>query len=106
MAGCRPRGVRLQMLATDPDEGVELRTPRYHRLGLDYVHQRPDGRVLLGVTAAVTHRWAARVSFTQDLLPIDAQVMPGVRAVGAYSGHGNVLGGLLARQAAARALAS
>jgi gamma-glutamylputrescine oxidase len=133
------RGARLQMLATDPDEGVELRTPRYHRLGLDYVHQRPDGRVLLGggrdiggareheappepsepvqrhldgwlrslgVTAAVTHRWAARVSFTQDLLPIDAQVMPGVHAVGAYSGHGNVLGGLLARQAAARALAS
>ncbi len=131
------RGARLQMMATAPDDGVDLRTPRYHRFGLDYVHQRPEGQVLvgggrdvggaiewgprtqtsqpvqahldrwaseLGITAAVTHRWAAQVSFTRDQLPIDAEVMRGVHAVGAYSGHGNVLGGLLAREAAARAL--
>jgi gamma-glutamylputrescine oxidase len=58
----------------------------------------------LGVAAAVTHRWAARAAFTEDHLPVDERVAPGVHVVGAYSGHGNVLGPLLAREAALRLL--
>ena len=54
----------------------------------------------LGVDAAVTHRWAAHAAFTEDRLPVDERVADGVHVVGAYSGHGNVLGGLLARAAA------
>jgi glycine/D-amino acid oxidase-like deaminating enzyme len=54
----------------------------------------------LGVTAPVTHRWAAHAAFTPDGLPIDERIAHGVHVVGAYSGHGNVLGGLLARGAA------
>ena len=56
--------------------------------------------------AAVTHRWAARAAFTTTRLPIDAQPRAGVHVVGGYSGHGNVIGSLLARQAARRILAS
>ena len=54
----------------------------------------------LGVTAPVTHRWAAHAAFTEDRLPVDERVADRVHVVGAYSGHGNVLGGLLAREAA------
>lgn len=54
----------------------------------------------LGVSAAVTHRWAGRSAFTDDLLPLVSEVRPGVVAVGAYSGHGNLLGTRLARNAA------
>lgn len=53
----------------------------------------------LGVTAAVTHRWAARTAFTPDDLPVCREVRPGVLAVGAYSGHGNLLGPWCARRA-------
>lgn len=53
----------------------------------------------LGIEAAVTHRWAARAAFTDDRLPVMRTVAPGVHAVGGYSGHGNVLGTLLARTA-------
>lgn len=56
----------------------------------------------LGSTAPVTHRWAARSAYTRDLLPIVAEVAPRVHVVGGYSGHGNVLGVLLARRTAAR----
>jgi glycine/D-amino acid oxidase-like deaminating enzyme len=56
------------------------------------------------VTAPVTHRWAAHAAWTTDLLPIDERVDEGVHVVGGYSGHGNVLGGLLARAAALRLL--
>jgi gamma-glutamylputrescine oxidase len=58
----------------------------------------------LAVTAPVTRRWAAWAAFTDDRLPVDAEVAPGVHVVGGYSGHGNVLGPLLAREAARRAL--
>lgn len=57
-------------------------------------------RAELGIGAPVTHRWAAHAAFTRDRLPVDERVAPGVHVVGAYSGHGNVLGGLLAREAA------
>lgn len=59
----------------------------------------------LGVTAQVTHRWAARAGFTPDRMPVDARIAEGVHVVGGYSGHGNVLGPLLAREAAASLLA-
>lgn len=58
----------------------------------------------LGVTAPVTHRWGARVAYTDDRLPLDQPLGPSAHVVGAYSGHGNVLGGLLARRAALRLL--
>src|SRR5205807_329078 len=58
----------------------------------------------LGVTAAVTHRWAATVGFTPDELPILDQVRPGVWACGGYCGTGNVVGSLCARAAARLAM--
>lgn len=59
-------------------------------------------RERLGVRAAVTHRWAGAIAFTPDRLPVDEEVRPGVFALGAYSGTGNVIGSLLARRLAAR----
>lgn len=58
----------------------------------------------LGVDAPVTHRWAARAAFTDDRLPVCERLRPGVWAVGAYSGHGNLLGTWCARRAADVAL--
>lgn len=58
----------------------------------------------LGATAAVTHRWAARSAFTADRLPVCEEVRPGVLAVGAYSGHGNLLGTWCGRRAVDAAL--
>ena len=55
----------------------------------------------VGSHAAVTHRWAGIVSYSDDDLPILEEVRPGVMAVGAYSGTGNVLGAAAARDAAA-----
>jgi gamma-glutamylputrescine oxidase len=54
----------------------------------------------LNVTAEITHRWAATVAYTQSGLPILEQVRPGVWAVGAYSGTGNVVGALCGRAVA------
>lgn len=54
----------------------------------------------LHVAAPVTHRWAATVAYTQSGLPILEQVRPGVWAVGAYSGTGNVIGALCGRAVA------
>lgn len=50
----------------------------------------------LGVTAPVTHRWAGRVAYTDDHLPVVTDVN-GVLVCGAYSGTGNVVGRLCAR---------
>ena len=57
----------------------------------------------IGVTRApVTHRWAAVVGYTEDGLPLFTQARPGVWAIGAYSGTGNVVGALCGRAAARR----
>ncbi len=57
-------------------------------------------RERIGVRAPVTHRWAACVGYTDDGLPLLAEVRPGVWAAGGYSGTGNVLGALCGRAAA------
>lgn len=57
-------------------------------------------RGALGIDAPVTHRWAASVGYTDDGLPVLAQVEPGVWACGGYSGTGNVIGAICGRAAA------
>ena len=57
-------------------------------------------RERLGVRAPITNRWAAIVGYTSDLMPIVDETRPGVWAVGAYSGTGNVIGSLLGRAVA------
>jgi glycine/D-amino acid oxidase-like deaminating enzyme len=59
-------------------------------------------RTQLGVSAAVTHRWAASVSYTQTGLPVCRAVDRGVWAIGGFSGTGNVMGAIMARDVAAR----
>lgn len=54
----------------------------------------------LGIQAPITHRWAASVAYTPTGLPIAEEVRPGVWAIGAYSGTGNVVGALLGREVA------
>lgn len=54
-------------------------------------------RNTLGVTAPITHRWAASVGYTSSGLPIAREVRPRVWAIGGYSGTGNVVGSLLGR---------
>jgi glycine/D-amino acid oxidase-like deaminating enzyme len=44
------------------------------------------------------------IAYTNDRLPVFAEVRPGVVAVGAHSGHGNVLGSAAGRAAIAVAL--
>ncbi len=58
----------------------------------------------VGVRAPVANRWAGVISYTPDRLPVFAETRPGVIAVGAHSGHGNVLGSAAGRAAAAIAL--
>lgn len=52
----------------------------------------------------VTHRWAGTSAFTDDHRPVCEQVRENVVAVGAFSGHGNVIGSLAGRAAAELAL--
>jgi gamma-glutamylputrescine oxidase len=54
----------------------------------------------LHVRAAVTHRWAASVAYTDDGLPVLEEVRPGIWAAGAYCGTGNIVGALCGRAAA------
>ena len=61
-------------------------------------------RDTLGVTAPVTQRWAASVSYTESILPYFGEVRPDVWAVGGYNGTGNVVGALCGRGAAQRAV--
>jgi gamma-glutamylputrescine oxidase len=51
----------------------------------------------LKVSAEITHRWAANVSYTENHLPIAEQVRKNVWAIGAYCGTGNVIGALCGR---------
>lgn len=57
-------------------------------------------REKLAVTAPITHRWAANVSYTQTGLPVLSEVRPGVWVIGGYSGTGNAVGALCGRAAA------
>jgi len=61
-------------------------------------------RARLGVTAAITHRWAAQVAYTDDGLPIFGEVRPQVFVTGAYNGTGNIFGHLCGRSLASLVL--
>jgi gamma-glutamylputrescine oxidase len=78
-------------LSDTPTESMQARLEAFLRDGI-------------GVTAPITHRWAASVSYTNDGLPILEPVLENVWAVGAYSGTGNVVGGLSGRAAVAAAV--
>lgn len=58
----------------------------------------------LGVSAPITYRWAASVGYANGVLPVFARLRGGVVAIGGYSGTGNVVGSLLAREAVAAAV--
>jgi len=58
----------------------------------------------LHVSAPITHRWAATVTYSENGLPVFEEIAPGVIATGAYSGTGNVMGALCGRGAAAWSL--
>lgn len=58
-------------------------------------------RERIGTHAPVTHRWAASVSYSGSGAPICEEVRDGVFAIGAYSGTGNIVGAICARDAAA-----
>ncbi len=132
----RVRTWRLQMLSTLPVARRVTEHAVYHRYGLDYWQQLPDGRIALGggrdiggeaeagivgdtsvavqgfldrllldrlgVSARVERRWSATVAYTDDRLPICEETRPGVFAIGAYSGTGNVIGSICGREAVAR----
>lgn len=75
----------------NPTERVQARLERFLREELR-------------VGAPVTHRWAASVSYSSNGLPVLGEVRPGVFAIGAYSGTGNVIGALCGRAVAHLAL--
>jgi gamma-glutamylputrescine oxidase len=58
----------------------------------------------LKVRADVTHRWAASVSYTETGLPVFRDLGDGLIVMGGYSGTGNVVGAILGRAAAQRAI--
>ena len=55
-------------------------------------------------SAAVTHRWAGSSAYTDDLRPVCEQLRENVVAVGAFCGHGNVIGAMAGRAAVELAL--
>ncbi len=61
-------------------------------------------RADLAVTAEITHRWAASVSYSSQLLPVLEELQPDVWALGGYSGTGNVVGSIFGRMAVQLAL--
>lgn len=85
--------------AATPDDAVQERLERFLR-------------ARVGVTAAVTHRWAASVGYsigsngsTTRVLPVFERVRDGVIACGGYNGTGNLVGALVGRGAAQVAVA-
>lgn len=62
-------------------------------------------RTDIGVTAAITHRWAASVGYSQGVLPVFERLRDGVIACGGYNGTGNLVGALVGRGAAQVAVA-
>ena len=85
-----------------PGALVRTRTLFYLRDVQDHL----DGllRTRLGVTAPVTHRWAACVAYSRDGLPVWGEWRAGLYVTGAYSGTGNVFGALCGRALADLAL--
>jgi len=61
-------------------------------------------RQCVETSAAITHRWAATVSYTPDELPIAREFADGVWGVGGYCGTGNVVGALCGRGTVRRAM--
>jgi glycine/D-amino acid oxidase-like deaminating enzyme len=59
-------------------------------------------RDTVGVTQPVERRWAASVSYSNDILPVMRQVKLGVWAIGGYNGTGNLIGSLYGRMMAQR----
>lgn len=57
-------------------------------------------RTIPGAAQPIEHRWAASVSYSSDVLPVMEEVRPGVWAIGAYNGTGNVIGALYGRMVA------
>jgi glycine/D-amino acid oxidase-like deaminating enzyme len=80
------RDLVLEQEATDVVEPTQFMR--------DYLERKLQD---IGVTAPIEHHWAAIVSYTESGLPIVKEVQPGVWAVGAYCGTGNVVGALLGR---------
>lgn len=92
LGGFRDRGGDAEWTdAAEPSASVQGLLEAYLRDGL-------------GVSAPITHRWAATVGYTATLLPVAREARPGVWAIGGYSGTGNVVGAVLGRAAARRAL--
>ena len=79
-------------MATKPTQGVQAELDRILREEVG-VHN-----------AEVTHRWAGTSSYTDKKRPICEVVRENVVAVGAFCGHGNVMGPLAARAAVELAL--
>ncbi|HLM09270.1 MAG TPA: FAD-dependent oxidoreductase [Thermoleophilaceae bacterium] len=77
---------------TDSDAGSDRLWERIERF------VRDD----LGAAAAVTHRWAGVVGYSEDSLPFVGEVpgRPGLYVAGGYSGVGNVPGFLAGRELA------
>ena len=87
LGGFRDAGGEAEWESTGvPSETVQGRLGRFLREDL-------------GVSAPITHRWAAPVGYT-DGLPVLDEVRPKLWAVGGYSGTGNVIGALAGRLAA------
>lgn len=80
------RDIALEQEATDVAEPTQIIR--------DYLAAKLRS---LGIAAGIEHHWAAIVGYTKSGLPVVEQVHPGVWAIGAYSGTGNVVGALLGR---------
>ena len=68
--------------------------------------ERLLARLVDGTPPAVARRWSACSGYTRDLLPVDRWVHRHVRVIGGLSGHGNVVGPMLARAAVDELLAA
>ena len=92
LGGFRDRGLDSEWTTeSEPTEAIQGHLEAFLREGL-------------AVDAAVTHRWAGSIAFTEDKLPVLEEVRRGVWACGAYSGTGNVVGAICGRLAAQLAL--
>lgn len=78
----------------DEDEGrtTQARPTEPVQEGLELLLRRA-----VGARVPIVHRWAGRVGYTADALPIVEEVRPGVYAAGGYCGTGNVIGWLAGR---------